>query len=85
VREGGFANGAFKQEHLVGKFDRVAVQQVDFKLRRATFLNDGVDLQVLAFSEIVDVVDDLVVLINCAEAIRLTPSALPARTASRWL
>ena len=41
-----------------GQRQRVAVNEVDLKLGRAAFLNDGVDRQALRFGVIVDMFDD---------------------------
>ncbi len=51
------------------------MQEVDFELRGAAFLDDGVNLQVLAFGIVVNVVDNLVVLVDGAEAVGLTARA----------
>ena len=85
VFECGFANGALEQEDLVCEMHRVAMDEVDFKLRRAAFLNDRIDLKVLQFREFIDIVDDLVVLVDGAEAVGLAAGPLTARTAGRRL
>ena len=83
MREGGFPDCALEQEHLIGEIDRIAVQQINFQLRRAAFLNNRVDFQVLALGEIINVVDDFVVLIDRAEAVSLPSRAFAARAARR--
>ncbi len=42
------------------------MQQIDLELSCAAFLNDRVDLQVLALGEFINVVDNLVVLVDSA-------------------
>ena len=55
VTQRGFAHRALEQEHAVGEFQRVAVHEVDFHLRRADFMNQRVDFQFLHVAVLVDV------------------------------
>ena len=68
-----FADGALEQEHLIGKLDRIAVTQIDFHLRRAFLMDQRVDLQALAFGEMIDVVDEFVELVDGGDGIALPP------------
>ena len=68
--ERGLSDCPLEQEDLIGQIDRVTMQQVDLELRRAAFLDDRIDLEILPFGELVDVVDDLLILVDGAEAYR---------------
>ncbi len=59
------------------------MHEVDLELGGAAFLDDGVDLQVLQFGELVDVIDDLVVFVHGPEAVGLTARAFAAGAARR--
>ena len=85
VREGGFPDRPLEEKDLIRKIDGIAVQQIDFELRRAAFLNDRVDLQILPLGKFVDVVDDLVVFVDGAKAIGLPAGAGTARASHRRL
>ena len=61
----GLADHAFEEEDFVGQNNRIAVAQVQLDLTGAAFLQDAVDLEALGFGEVIDVVDDLAIFINC--------------------
>jgi hypothetical protein len=55
---------ALEQEHLIGQRHRVAMAQIDLHLRLAFLVDQRVDLKVLLFGELVDIVDEIVELIE---------------------
>ena len=73
VAQRGFAHRALEQESLVGEFQRVAVQQVDFHLPHAFLVDQRIDLETLAFAEVVHVVEHRVELVD-----RIDVEGLPA-------
>ena len=78
-----FADGALEQEHLVGELDRIAVAQIDFELAGALFVDQRVDLQALAFGEMVDVVDEFVEFVDAGDRIARAAADRPAGAADR--
>jgi hypothetical protein len=74
------ADRALEHEHLIGEFHRVAVAQVDFKLTGAFLVIRRVDLQPLAFGEMIDVVDQFVEFVDARDRIALTAANGTART-----
>ena len=81
VLQRGLPHGALEQEHLVGQFQRIAVVEVDLKLRRAAFMAQRIDIEFLRFAVIVDVLDDRVEVIGGIDAIGLPARLLAARAA----
>ena len=80
------AHGALEQERLIRELERVAVREVDFELCDPGFMAQGPELDVLGLAEVVDVVDERIVLVQCVDAVGLaTPLHLsgaprPARS-----
>ncbi len=79
------ARGALEQKRLVGKAHGIAVQQVDFHLRRAGFMDQRVDLDVLRLAERVHVVEQRIELVDGGDAVRLAADFRAARAAHRRL
>ena len=65
--------------------ERVAVAQVDLHLRRAFLVDQRVDLEVLRFREVVDVVEEVVELVDRRDRIGLARRLRPPRAAGRRL
>jgi hypothetical protein len=80
-----FARRALEHECLVGEIQRIAVQQVDFHLRRTVFVDQGVDRDVLLFAELVDVVEQRIEFIDGRDAVRLATGLRAPRTTDRRL
>jgi hypothetical protein len=76
---------ALEHERLIGKIERVAVQQIDFHLRRAIFMDQRVDGDVLVFAELVDVIEQRVELVDRRDAVRLAAGFSAPRAADRRL
>ena len=76
--EGGLAQGALEQEGLVGEIERVAVVEVDLHLRRPGLVGQRVDVDLLRFAPVVDVLEDRVELVDRIDAERL-PRESPHR------
>jgi len=85
VAHGGLARRALEKERLVRKAHRVTVQQVDFHLRGAGFVNQRVDLDVLGFAERVHVVEQRIELVHGRDAVRLSADLRAPGTAHRRL
>ena len=79
------AHGALEQEDLVGQIERIAVQEVDFHLRRAVLVDQRVDVDVLRLAEVVDVVEERIELVDGVDAVGLAARFGAARTADRRL
>ena len=69
---GHFAGDAFEQKHLVSQIERVTVVQIDFHLRRAHFMNQGVQRNALDFAPVVHDVEDFIVIVHRIDAETLT-------------
>lgn len=54
VVEGRLAHGALEEKYLVAQIHGVAVQEIDFHLRRAQLVNQGVHFQILLVAVIVN-------------------------------
>ena len=80
-----FARGALEQEGLVGEVQRIAMQQVDFHLRRAVFVDQRIDLDVLVLAELVHVVEQRIELVDSRDAVALAARLCAARAAHRRL
>ena len=63
------ADGALEQEHLIGQDHGIAMAKIDLHLRRALFVDQGVDLQGLGLGEGVDIFKQGVELIDRADGI----------------
>ena len=68
-----------------GQFERVAVQQVDLHLPHAFFVDQGVDLEALAFAEVVHIVEHRVELVDRVDIERLPAEFGPPGAAYRRL
>ena len=79
------ARGALEQECLVGKIERLAVQQVDFHLRRAVLVDQRVDLDVLRLAEGVDIVEQRIEFVDRGDAVGLPAGLGAAGAADRRL
>ena len=80
-----FARRALEQKHLVGERQRIAVQQIDLHLRRAVFMDQRVDLDVLRLAERIHVVEQRIELVDRRDRIRLSADLRTARAADRRL
>ena len=78
VFQGRFAQGALEEKHLVGQAQRVAVQEVDFHLPRADFVDQGIDVQVHQLAIIVDILEQRVELVDGVDAVHLAAGLGPA-------
>ena len=81
VLQGRFAQRALEEEDLVGQAQRVAVQEVDFHLPGADFVDQGVDVQVHQFAVIVDILEQRVEFIDGVDAVHLAAGLGPAAAA----
>ena len=72
VAQRGFPHGAFEGKYLVRQLQRVTVQEVNLHLRCARFVNQGVDIQPLRFTEIVHVLDDRLIFVGRIDTVRLS-------------
>ena len=79
------AGGALEQKGLVGEAHGVAVQQVDFHLRGAGLMDQGIDFDVLGFAERIHVVEQRIELVDRGDAVRLAADFRAARAAHRRL
>ena len=79
------ANGAFEEENLVRKIDRVPVEKIQLELGRPHFLRDRIDLDALGLAECVHVVDERVEVVHRVDAVRLVGALGPAEPALRRL
>ena len=80
-----FANGAFEQKHLICKIDRISVQEIQFKLCRAHFLRQRIDLNVLRLTIGIDVVNERIEVIHRIDAVRLFRCFCPTQPSFRRL
>ena len=62
------ARGAFEEKHLIRQVERLAVDEVDFHLRRTVLMDEGVDLDILVLA---DVIEQRVELIHRGDAVGL--------------
>ncbi|MNH18909.1 hypothetical protein D3C79_786300 [compost metagenome] len=85
VLERGLAHGALEHQDLVGQVQGVAVTEVDFHLRRAVFVDQRVEVQLLQFAPVVDVFEQRVEFVGGFDRERLTAGFRAARTAYRGL
>ena len=72
VLNGGLANGSFEKEHVVRQRQRIAMQEIDFELRRAHFLRQRVDSDALLLAERINVVDIRIKVVHLIDAVWLT-------------
>ncbi len=85
VADGRLAHRALEQEHLVGQVQRVAMQEVDFHLAGAHFVNQRVDGQILCVAVVVDVLEHIVVLVHRVDRVGLASGFRAAGAAQRRL
>ena len=79
------AGGALEQKGLVRQAHGIAMQQVDFHLRRAGLVDQGIDLDILRFAEGIHVVEQRVELVDGGDAIGLAADLRAPRAADRRL
>jgi hypothetical protein len=60
VLERGFTHGALEHQDLVGQRQGIAMTEVDFHLRGAVFVDQGVQIQLLQLAPVVDVFEQRV-------------------------
>ena len=80
-----FANRPLEQKHLIRQRERVAMQQIDFHLRRALFMDQRINLKPLAFREVINIVKQIIEFVHGRHGIGLPPRLRPARPAHRRL
>ena len=80
-----FARDAFEQEHLIGEFERIAVQEVDFELTGTVFVRQRVGIDFHRFAIVVDVFDDRIEFVHRVDAVRTTRSFFATRAPDRRL
>ena len=74
------ADRALEQERLIRELQGVAMGEVDLELRDSGLVAEGPELDLLGLAEIVDVVDERVVLVQCVDAVGLAaPLTCPER------
>ena len=66
-----FTRRALEEEGLVCQFHGIAMDEVDFHLRRTRFMDEGVDGNFLRFAVGVNVIEQRVELIHCRNAVTL--------------
>ncbi len=76
-----FAQGAFEKEHLVGQIERIAMQEVDFHLPGADFVNQGVDIEVHRLAIVVNILEQRIELVDRVDAVVLARGFGATRTA----
>src|SRR3546814_3000676 len=59
-----FAHGALEQKHLVRARQRIGMLEVDLQLRRATLVDQGVDVQFNRVTKVVHQIEDRVELVD---------------------
>jgi len=79
-----FAHGALENNDLVSQGQRRAVTEVDLHLRRAFFVDQGVQIQPLGFAPVVHVFKQRVEFVGGFNRIRLAPGFLAAGAPHRW-
>ena len=84
VFQRGLAQQSFEEKHLIGKFHGITMIEVDFKLTRAAFLGDAVDLKTLDFGIFIDVINDGAVIIHGGHGIGLSCGGRAARAPDHW-
>ncbi len=57
--------------------------EVDFHLRRARFMDQGVDIDILRLAEVVDILENRIEFVHGIDAVGLPPRLRPPRTADR--
>ena len=72
VTQRSLAHRALEQEHAVRELERIAVHEVDFHLRRADFVNQRVDFQLLNVAVLVDVFEQRIEFVDRFDRVRLT-------------
>jgi len=70
--ERGFAHGALEHQNLVGQVQRITVTEVDFHLRRAFLVDQGVQIQALQFAPVVHVFEQRVEFVRRVDGEALT-------------
>ncbi len=81
VLQGRLAHGALEQEHLIGKLKGIAMVEIDFKLGRAAFMGQRINIQFLGFAVIVNILNDGIKIIGRVNAISLATGLLAALAA----
>ena len=66
-----FAHGALEEEHLIGQAQRVGVEEVDFHLAGADFVDQGVHVQLHLVAVVVDLLEQRVELVHRVDGIGL--------------
>ncbi len=74
-----------KRKRLVRQIQRMAVDQVDLHLRRPILVDQRVDLDVLVFAELIDVVEQRIELVHRRDAVALPARLRATRTPDRRL
>ena len=73
--ECGFPNGSFENKHLVRQRQRITMTEVDLHLCRTFFVNQGVDIQTLCLTPVIDIFKQRIVFIlrhqYCTTVVRI--------------
>jgi hypothetical protein len=78
VLQGCLPDSALEQEHLIGKLQGIAVVEIDFKLGRAAFMGQRVNIQFLGFAIVKNVFNNGIEVIGRIDAIGLATGFLAA-------
>ncbi len=60
-----FADQALIKKYLIGECYWITMLEVDLDLPGTTFLNNGIDFESLSISEIINIIDNGAVFLNC--------------------
>src|SRR6202035_3363213 len=74
-----------EEKYLIRQIERLAVDQVDFHLRRTVLMDQGVDLDILVLAELVDAVEQRIELVDRGDAVGLAAGLGAPGTAHRGL